>query len=1766
MLKRMKVLCCGILLLSLHLVFAPMLLASVTWQQTGGPTGGSIHVLTIDPTNSQTIYAGTEFGGLYKSTNGGSSWTAVNSGLTNLIIYSIAVDPTNSQTIYAGTQFGGVFKSTNGGSSWTAVNSGLTSSTILGLDINPSNTQTLYAGTGNGVFMSTNGGGTWNAVNSGLTSTNVQTLSTDPTNPQTLYAGTGSGGIFKSTNGGASWTTVNVGLTDTNVISLAIAPNNPQTLYAGTGSGGLFKSINGGTSWNAANDGDNNLSAVALAIDPTNSQNIYAGTNGKVYNSSNGGTSWNIVNNGLTSSESVYQVQALAIDPTNPQTIYVGFQNGGVYKSTNGGTSWITANSGLTSSIVYALAIDPSNSQTLYAATITGLFKSINSGSSWSQINNGLNFIWAVAVAIDPQSPQTIYAGIVGGGGVFKSTNGGTSWSLVLDITNVDALAIDSTNTQTLYAGTGDGVYKSTDGGGSWTAANSGLTTSTVVALAIDPSNTQTLYAGTDGGGIFKSTNGGASWSTVNNGLGTSYIYALAIDSTNTQTLYAGAYGGVFKSTNGGTSWSQINSSTYVNTLAIAPTNPQTIYAGTSVGVLASTNGGTSWSALNSGLTITNVNSLTIDPNNPTTLYAGTFASGVFELGTLTPSITSWPTASGITLGQALSSSTLTGGSASVPGTFAFTNPATVPGSAGNYSASVTFTPTDSTDYNSVTGTVTVAVGKATPTITTLPTATGITYGQALSASTLTGGAGSVPGSFTFTSPSTVPGTAGSFSASVTFTPTDSADYNSVTGSVTVAVAKATPTITTLPTASSITLDQALSASTLSGGAGSVPGSFAFTNPSTVPASNGSYSASITFTPTASTNYNSVTGTVTVTVASSGGSVGTVSLAQTGQTMCYDSSGNVISCTGTGQDGELQKGVAWPTPRFTANGDGTQTDNLTKLIWPNDASTPTYGVCVGGIQTWQNALDYVTCLNVNNYLGHNDWRLPNVNEIDSLMNDGQSNLASWLNGQGFSNVIVSLKYYWSSTTCPGNTDFTIVAFMGYDYEPNGLKSLSQYVWPVRGGQSTSVIWRTGQQTSFYAGDDGALQFGISWPTPRFSNNGDQTVTDNLTSLMWTQDANAPGPSTCNPGAYMTWQGALNYAACLNINNYLGHNDWRLPNKRELSSLLDHSQSGPSLPIGNPFINAKSDYYWSSTTSPNYKYNAYAYLFDYGGEAYVGKTNTYAVWPVRTVAVGKTTPTITTLPTATGITYGQALSASTLTGGAGTVSGSFAFTTPSTTPGAGNYNASVTFTPTDSTDYNSVTGTVTVAVGKATPTIITLPTATGITYGQALSTSTLSGGAGSIPGSFAFTTPSTTPGAGSYSASVTFTPTSSANYNSVTGTVTVAVGKATPTITTLPTASGITYGQALSASTLTGGAGTVPGSFAFTTPSTVPSSAGTYSASITFTPSDATDYTTVSGSVNVAVASITANGACGTSNGVMFLFTPSVNLCTSGNPTSVSGNGPWNWSCTGTGGGTTAFCSAAKAAAPTTPVATTTVPVVNFAGAKTGTTFTVYRSAGGSTPVQIASGTSTTITDSTVLLPNTIYTYLVSSDTDSTQTTVMTIHTPLYNGWNIIAVPYQTTGVAPATFFGSPVSAIYQWIPSGATPESSDSVLGSYTTVSSLVPGNGYFVKASNNGTLLTYSGTPGPASATVTLKPGWTMIANTSTTNKTNIGSTWLIDGSPLSNAIVGLTPKIAGSIYYWNGVTYDSWSVETANPQIEPWKGYWMLNLDSVNHVLTIQ
>lgn len=171
-------------------------------------------------------------------------------------------------------------------------------------------------------------------------------------------------------------------------------------------------------------------------------------------------------------------------------------------------------------------------------------------------------------------------------------------------------------------------------------------------------------------------------------------------------------------------------------------------------------------------------------------------------------------------------------------------------------------------------------------------------------------------------------------------------------------------------------------------------------------------------------------------------------LPETGQTTCYDALGAVIACAGTGQDGDFKKGVPWPSPRFTVYECGSPVytdhivkDNLTGLMWVRMPSS------VASI--WQDALAYANDLTL---CGANDWRLPNVNELESLINLNVANNATWLNEQGFINI-EWVGLIWSSTF---NYQY-IYNRMVVNMHDGDMVSFENYIaccrtWPVRGGR------------------------------------------------------------------------------------------------------------------------------------------------------------------------------------------------------------------------------------------------------------------------------------------------------------------------------------------------------------------------------------------------------------------------------------------------------------------------------------------------------------------------------------------------------------------------------------------------------------------------------------------------------------------------------------------------------------------------------------------
>ncbi|HEX2965225.1 MAG TPA: DUF1566 domain-containing protein [Syntrophorhabdaceae bacterium] len=345
-----------------------------------------------------------------------------------------------------------------------------------------------------------------------------------------------------------------------------------------------------------------------------------------------------------------------------------------------------------------------------------------------------------------------------------------------------------------------------------------------------------------------------------------------------------------------------------------------------------------------------------------------------------------------------------------------------------------------------------------------------------------------------------------------------------------------------------------------------------------------------------------------------------VALPRTGQTNVYAG----------GDDGDYQAGVEWPNPRFASSGGGTRNDNLTGLIWPVNASTPTNNGCTGGVKKWQEALDYVACLNANGYLGRSDWRLPNVNELESFTHAGSADTSVWLTSQGFTDV--QTDYYWTSTVLATGTNIWAVS-LNEGNAAYGSETDTAYVWPVSGTTAgTASVWATGQLQSYRPGDDFDVNAGVVLPDPRFMINSDSSLTDNLSGLVWGPDGSAPVYETCTGGT-KTWQQALDYIDCLNAGNYLGHNDWRLPNRKELRSLVHYGKTNVAAwQNSKGFGGMSPDSYWSSTTyalSPDY---AWTINMLYGEMAVQSKAAAGHVLPVRAgtvIVVTDTTAPVTT---------------------------------------------------------------------------------------------------------------------------------------------------------------------------------------------------------------------------------------------------------------------------------------------------------------------------------------------------------------------------------------------------------------------------------------------------------------------------------------------------------------------------------------------------------
>jgi photosystem II stability/assembly factor-like uncharacterized protein len=429
--------------------------AGLSWTPVNnGLADTRVFSLAVSPSHPDTVYAGT-LTGIYKSVDGGTSWTRVDSSVALWLVDTLVVDPTDPNRFYAGAShepafdlIGGVYRSTDGGSTLLRKNQGLLQTFVWSLASAP---QTAVAQMLNG----------WGVLQS-LTGAPAV-----PLTASRLYAGTWGGGVFRSTDGGLSWEERPQGLGLPYVYAVEAAPGDPNIVYAGTfySNNGVYKSTDGGDTWFEVSTGleGSNRVIFSLAVDPTVPDRVYAGTWDGVFKSTDGGASWRATTGLPVEGEEGTEVMALAINPQFPQILYAGTYGQGIYKSTDSGETWFPINSGLPpEAFVFDVLVDPQQPDIVYVATSNRVYKSENSGATWRVLDRGMPQEAVRALSFDPTDPRRVFAG-THSRGVYWSMDRGEHWAPLnsgLVNRNIRALHIASASSPMLYAGT--------DGEGAW--------------------------------------------------------------------------------------------------------------------------------------------------------------------------------------------------------------------------------------------------------------------------------------------------------------------------------------------------------------------------------------------------------------------------------------------------------------------------------------------------------------------------------------------------------------------------------------------------------------------------------------------------------------------------------------------------------------------------------------------------------------------------------------------------------------------------------------------------------------------------------------------------------------------------------------------------------------------------------------------------------------------------------------------------------------------------------------------------------------------------------------------------------------------------------------------------------------------------------------------------------------------------------------------------------------------------------------------------
>ena len=541
-----------------------------TWTWLGpGNIGGRTRTIVFNPQNPSVVYAGGVSGGVWKSTDGGTTWTAISDLIANLPVSALALEPNNPNVIYAGTGEGfeigsqngvnitgghrglGIYKSTDGGANWTRLPGTNTSDFyyVNDLVVSTANPMRVYAATGTGVWRSLDGGATWTqAHNPNLRGGCLDlAIRTDQPN-DTVFASCGTrvqASIFRNTDAGGAgaWSMVH---TDTNMgrTVLAIAPSNQNVIYAlstaytGTFTNSLhavFRSTTGGESgsWTARvrNTDPNKLNRSILSIPA-----LVTAIDCRISTADS------------ISGQGFYDL-ALAVDPVDENRVWAGGID--VARSDDGGANWGIAGFAyeyIGSALSYGKAdqLHPDqhflifhpqyngttnqqmfvgndggiwrtdNARATVATGPTGACKSSNSAVRFKPLNNSYSVTQFYHGAVSPDGKTYLGGTQDNGTPLGNDTDGPNKWRQVV-LADGGYAAIDHRNPSAMYASTQQaGFRRSTDGGATFSTATLGLGLTGglfIVPLAMDPSDPLRIYVG--GTSIWRTDTGMATWTSL---------------------------------------------------------------------------------------------------------------------------------------------------------------------------------------------------------------------------------------------------------------------------------------------------------------------------------------------------------------------------------------------------------------------------------------------------------------------------------------------------------------------------------------------------------------------------------------------------------------------------------------------------------------------------------------------------------------------------------------------------------------------------------------------------------------------------------------------------------------------------------------------------------------------------------------------------------------------------------------------------------------------------------------------------------------------------------------------------------------------------------------------------------------------------------------------------------------------------------------------------------------------------------------------------